>query len=391
MTTQAGQRATERRKPIALHVAVPTEDDSYPVLIGSGLLAKLGHELRRSHASARRVALISDEHVMPLYGAAARASLEAEDLEVHSFTIPAGEHSKNVGQLVRLVEGMVAAQMGRRDVVVALGGGVVGDLAGLAAALFMRGVALMQCPTSLLAQVDASVGGKVAIDLSVGKNLLGAFHFPTVVLIDPEVLTTLPDRELACGLAEMLKHGALFSREHFNQIIAAADDIYARDTDVLARMVATSIGLKAACVSRDPREQGEAGKGRVVLNLGHTVGHALELLSNYELQHGEAVALGMLAAARLSDRKDLAKAEEGEPSLEAQMLAALQALRLPTELDEWLTDERADRLETALANDKKRTYASISYVALSRIGEPAVVSLSPAEIVSLLRDSKPRG
>lgn len=391
MTTQAGQRATERRKPIALHVAVPTEDDSYPVLIGSGLLAKLGHELRRSHASARRVALISDEHVMPLYGAAARASLEAEDLEVHSFTIPAGEHSKNVEQLVRLVEGMVAAQMGRRDVVVALGGGVVGDLVGLAAALFMRGVALMQCPTSLLAQVDASVGGKVAIDLSVGKNLLGAFHFPTVVLIDPEVLTTLPDRELACGLAEMLKHGALFSREHFNQIIAAADDIYARDTDVLARMVATSIGLKAACVSRDPREQGEAGKGRVVLNLGHTVGHALELLSNYELQHGEAVALGMLAAARLSDRKDLAKAEEGEPSLEAQMLAALQALRLPTELDEWLTDERADRLETALANDKKRTYASISYVALSRIGEPAVVSLSPAEIVSLLRDSKPRG
>lgn len=391
MTTQAGQRATERRKPIALHVAVPTEDDSYPVLIGSGLLAKLGHELRRSHASARRVALISDEHVMPLYGAAARASLEAEDLEVHSFMIPAGEHSKNVEQLVRLVEGMVAAQMGRRDVVVALGGGVVGDLAGLAAALFMRGVALMQCPTSLLAQVDASVGGKVAIDLSVGKNLLGAFHFPTVVLIDPEVLTTLPDRELACGLAEMLKHGALFSREHFNQIIAAADDIYARDTDVLARMVATSIGLKAACVSRDPREQGEAGKGRVVLNLGHTVGHALELLSNYELQHGEAVALGMLAAARLSDRKDLAKAEEGEPSLEAQMLAALQALRLPTELDEWLTDERADRLETALANDKKRTYASISYVALSRIGEPAVVSLSPAEIVSLLRDSKPRG
>ncbi|HLT40366.1 MAG TPA: 3-dehydroquinate synthase family protein, partial [Enhygromyxa sp.] len=252
-----------------------------------------------------------------------------------------------------------------------------------------------------LAQVDSSVGGKVAVDLPAGKNLLGAFHFPTVVLIDPEVLQTLPERELACGLAEMLKHGALFSREHFNQVVAAADDIYARDADVLARMVATSIGLKAACVSRDPREQAEAGKGRVVLNLGHTVGHALELLSNFELAHGEAVALGMLGAARLSDRKELssrpgdraelAKLDEGEPRLEEQMLAALTALRLPTQLDEWLTDERADRLEAALASDKKRSHASISYVALSRIGEPTVISLSPAEIVSLLRDKKPQG
>lgn len=388
---QAGQRSTDKRKPIALHVAVPTEDESYPVLIGPGLLAKLGHELRRSHPSARRVALISDENVMPLYGAAAKASLEAEELEVHSFTVPAGEPSKSSAQLLRLIEGMIAAQMGRRDVVVALGGGVVGDLAGLAAALFMRGVALMQCPTSLLAQVDSSVGGKVAIDLPSGKNLLGAFHFPTVVLIDPEVLQTLPDRELGCGLAEMLKHGALFSREHFNQVVAAANEIYARDADVLSRMVAASVGLKAACVSRDPREQGEAGKGRVVLNLGHTVGHALELMSGFDLKHGEAVGLGLLAAARLSERKDLAKLDQlepGDPGLEQQMLAALQALRLPTELDDWLSDERAERLEATLATDKKRSYASISYVALARIGEPAVASLTPAEIVALLREPK---
>lgn len=380
----------EKRKPIALNVAVPTEDDSYPVLIGPGLLARVGLELRRSHSSARRVALISDENVMPLYGPTVRASLEAEELEVHEFTIPAGEPSKSVEQLLRLVDGMIGAQMGRRDVVVALGGGVVGDLAGLAAALFMRGVALMQCPTSLLAQVDSSVGGKVAVDLPAGKNLLGAFHFPTVVLIDPEVLGTLPDRELGCGLAEMLKHGALFSREHFNQVVAASDDIYRRDTDVLSRMVAASVGLKAACVSRDPREQGEAGKGRVVLNLGHTVGHALELMSGWELKHGEAVGLGLLAAARISERKDLVKAEEGDPGLEEQMLAALQAVRLPTEIDAWLTDERAERLESTLGNDKKRSYASISYVALTRIGEPAVVSLSPGEIVSLLRTPKPQ-
>jgi 3-dehydroquinate synthase len=388
------QQSTERRKPIALHVSVPTEDASYPVLIGPGLLAKLGYELRRSHSQARRVALVSDSNVMSLYGDAARASLAAEDLEVRSFTVPAGEASKNATQLFELIEGMVAAQLGRRDVVVALGGGMIGDLAGLAAALFMRGVALMQCPTSLLAQVDASVGGKVAIDLPVGKNLVGTFHFPTVVLIDPEVIQTLPDRELGCGLAEMLKHGALFSREHFQQVVSAADDMYARNTDVLARMVAASVGLKAACVSRDPREQGEAGKGRVALNLGHTVGHALEQMSNYELRHGEAVALGLIAAARVSDRREPPRPEDSEAgkgptSMEQQMRAALTALRLPTNLDDYLTDDRVEALEFALGNDKKRGFASLSYIGLTRIGDPAVHSLGVQELVALLRDSKP--
>jgi 3-dehydroquinate synthase len=397
--SQPNQSGMERRKPIALHVSVPTEDASYPVLIGPGLLAKLGYELRRSHPQARRVALVSDDNVMALYGESARASLQAEELEVHSFTVPAGEPSKNATQLFTLIEGMVAAQLGRRDVVVALGGGVIGDLAGLAAALFMRGVALMQCPTSLLAQVDASVGGKVAIDLPIGKNLVGTFHFPTVVLIDPEVIQTLPDRELGCGLAEMLKHGALFSREHFQQVVAAADDMYARNTDVLARMVAASVGLKAACVSRDPREQGEAGKGRVALNLGHTVGHALEQVSNYELRHGEAVALGLIAAARLSDRREPSReapdgggGETGKPapiSMEQQMRAALTALRLPTNLDDYLSDDRLEALEFALGNDKKRGFASISYIGLTRIGDPAVHSLSVQEIVGLLRDPKP--
>jgi 3-dehydroquinate synthase len=389
MSQSHSQRTTEKRKPVALHVAVPTEDESYPVLIGPGLLAKLGHELRRSHSAARRVALVSDDNVMPLYGELARASLEAEDFVVHNFVVPAGEASKSVEQLVNLVEGMVGARMGRRDVVVALGGGVVGDLAGLAAAMFMRGIACMQCPTSLVAQVDASVGGKVAVDLPAGKNLLGTFHFPTVVLIDPEVIQTLPDRELGCGLAEMLKHGALFSPEHFHQVVASADDIYRRDADVLARMVAASVALKAACVSRDPREQGEAGKGRVVLNLGHTVGHALELASGFELKHGEAVGLGLVAAARVSERKDLAKPEPGEPGLEEQMRAAVAALRLPTDLGAWLTPERIERLEAGLVNDKKRSFSSISYIGLSRIGDPAVLSLTPQEIVALLRDPKP--
>lgn len=381
---KSGRPSPERRKPVVLHVAVPLEDQSYPVLIGPGLLARIGHEIKRSNPSARRVALVSDANVMRLYGEAARASLEAEGFEVLGFAIPAGEHHKTLPQLVELTEGMLAGAIGRRDVVVALGGGVVGDLAGLTAALFMRGIPFVQCPTSLLAQVDASVGGKVAVDLPAGKNLLGAFHFPSLVVIDPEVLQTLPDRELACGLAEMLKHGALFSRDHFQQVVEASDRIYARDGEVLARMVASSVALKAACVSRDPRERGEAGKGRVVLNLGHTLGHALERLSNYTLLHGEAVALGLVAAGRLSARKGV-----GEPDLEAQMRSALTRLRLPTDLDRWLGGVTPGELEAALANDKKREYASVSYIALARVGEPVVLSLPATEIVALLRDPSP--
>lgn len=402
---KSSRPTTERRKPVALHVAVASEDQSYPVLIGAGLLARLGHELKRSHASARRVALVSDANVMPLYGEVARASLEAEGFEVHCFTIPVGEQHKTVAQLVDLTERMVAASLGRRDVLVALGGGVVGDLAGLAAALFMRGIPFVQCPTSLLAQVDASVGGKVAVDLPDGKNLLGAFHFPSVVVIDPEVLQTLSDRELSCGLAEMLKHGALFSRDHFNQVVESADRIFARDAEVLGRMVASSVALKAACVSRDPRERGEAGKGRVVLNLGHTVGHALERLSGYTLLHGEAVGLGLIAAARLSARKGLvesaARGREGEPDFEQQMRTAVASLRLPTDLDRWLGSVTPGEFENALSSDKKRGLtrdestrtvregASISYIALARIGEPAVLALTATEIVALLRDPSP--
>lgn len=370
----------KRPKPLALSVYVPSEDQGYPVLVGSGLLTRIGHELKRSRKSAKKVALISDSNVMPLYGDKVAASLEEEGLEVSRFEIPAGEASKSPDQLFTLIEGMLATGFGRRDAAVALGGGVVGDLGGLAAALFMRGIPVLQCPTTLLAQVDASVGGKVAIDLPAGKNLLGTFHFPTAVVIDPEVLSTLPDRELACGAAEMLKHGTLFSEEHFDDVVRSAEAIRSRDAETLGRLVASSVALKAACVSRDPREQGEAGKGRVVLNLGHTVGHALEAVSNYELLHGEAVALGLRAAARLSARKGLCK-----PELETRITEALAELSLPTDLDAWLDDERIDTIERSMANDKKRGGGTLSYIGLTEIGQPTVVSLSPGEIVTLLR------
>lgn len=383
MADNSGETAKQRvkKRAIAVSVNVPAEAMSYPVLIGQGLLERLGSEVKRSSHGVRKVALVSDDNVMPLYGAQAIAALEAQSIEVSGFTIPAGEASKTPQRAVGLVESFVEAGLGRHDVVVALGGGVVGDLAGFAAATFMRGIAFVQCPTTLLAQVDASVGGKVAVDLPGGKNLMGAFHFPTAVIVDPEVLKTLPQRELSCGMAEMLKHGALFSREHFDAVQEAASAIFDDAEEIPASLVGASVALKAACVSRDPHELGEAGKGRVVLNLGHTVGHALELLSAFELAHGEAVGLGLRAAARLSERRGLC--DEG---LETVMTRALEKLRLPRDLDGFLDRYDDRQLTRAIHADKKRSKDSVSYVGLEAIGRPSVVALKPAEIVGILRE-----
>lgn len=370
---------SDSHKPLVLDVRVPYEDLSYHVRVGDGLLERLGAELARGRDPSR-VALVSDTNVMPLHGPVARASLEAAGFDVIERVVEAGEATKTPEVMIELVRGLVRDGLSRRDVVVALGGGVVGDLAGLVSATFMRGVDLVQCPTSLLAQVDASVGGKVAVDLPEGKNLLGAFHFPRSVLIDTSVLHTLPDEELGCGLAEMLKHGALFSVEHFEQLVEHADAVYARDASVLPRLVATSVALKAACVSRDPLEMAGAGKGRVLLNLGHTVGHAIEAVSAFGLRHGEAVAIGLRAAARLSEAKGVC-----EPGLEARMVAALEALRLPTDLDPWLEADKGAAIERALRHDKKRAGTTVTYIALAGLGEPRTIRLHPGEIMALLR------
>jgi 3-dehydroquinate synthase len=371
-------------KPMVIDVRVPTRDLSYPVRIGEGMLGRLGAEVTRKR-EPRRAAIISDENVLPLHGPVARQSLEAAGVSVVTRTIVPGEASKRPDVLVALVSDLVAAGIGRRDVVVALGGGVVGDLAGLVSALLLRGVDFVQCPTSLLAQVDASVGGKAAVDLPAGKNLLGTFCFPRAVLVDTSVLQTLPDEELACGLAEMLKHGALFSAEHFEQLVEHASALYARDPAVLPRLLATSVALKAACVSRDPLELSEAGKGRVLLNLGHTVGHAIEAASGFTMRHGEAVALGLRAAARVSEAQGLC-----DPGLEARMVSALQALRLPLELEPWLEGDRGKLVERAMANDKKRSGGTVTYIGLAALGEPRTLQLAPAEILALLRGRAPR-
>lgn len=363
---------------VVLDVSVPTEDPGYPVIIGPAVLERLSAVLRERTPLAKRVAVIADDRVKGLYGARIEAGLVEAGFEVHGFAFPEGEASKSVAQMVDLVGALLGAGLGRNDVVVALGGGVTGDLAGLVAGLFMRGIPFVQCPTSLLAQVDASVGGKVAVDLEEGKNLLGVFHFPKAVLIDPEVLQTLPDDELGCGLAEMLKHGMLFSPRHVDDLLSQADAVYARDGAVLGALVATSVSLKARCVSADPHER--ASGGRVLLNLGHTVGHAIETASEFGLKHGQAVGLGLRAAARLSERKGWA-----EMGLEAFVVRALERLRLPTELDSWLEGARGRTVAQALAHDKKRVRSKVTYIGLVSVGQPHVEDVPPEEILALLR------
>ena len=378
--TESSTAKTKRPRPLVLDVHVPAESQGYPVLVGRGAISRIGTELLQRLGHTATVALVSDTTVAPLHGATVQANLEAQGFTVVPIVIPSGESHKNTAVLLEVLGAMITGGMGRRDAVVALGGGVVGDLSGLAAALFMRGIPVIQCPTTLLSQVDASVGGKVAVDVPAGKNMVGAFHFPLFVLIDPEVLSTLGDRELAQGLAEMLKHALLFAPEHLSALLDAAPAIYARNFDVLGPLIATSVGLKAACVGRDPWETGEAGKGRVLLNLGHTFGHAIESASDYSLPHGEAVALGLRAAARISEVKGIA-----EPGLEALVVDALTRLRLPTDLDPWLTGERGEAVEQALIVDKKRSLGTVSYVALARVGEASVVSLSTRDLLKLLR------
>jgi 3-dehydroquinate synthase len=372
---------------LTLNVAVPSSPRGYPVRVAAGVLAELPDHLRRVAPRASTVALVSDTNVLGHHGGRVTALLAGLGLRVVPQTVAPGEASKSAEHALAMIDALALAGLGRDDVVVALGGGVVGDLAGLVAHLFMRGLPIVQCPSSLLAQVDASVGGKVAIDRPGGKNLLGAFHFPAAVLVDPELLATLPPRERSCGAAEMIKHGLLFSASHLDALEQGAQALLAAEPVTACALVSSSIALKAACVAADPFERrrdppGTRARGRVVLNLGHTVAHAIEHASGLTVPHGEAVGLGLRAAARLSWCRGLA-----EPELEARVVELLQRFALPVELDPWLVGARGDALLAAMQHDKKRGGDTLTYIALAGVGEPRTLALRPGEIIAALAGS----
>ncbi|MBK8717563.1 MAG: 3-dehydroquinate synthase [Nannocystaceae bacterium] len=364
-----------------LQVPVPPSGArGYGVQVGEGVLEAVAPSVRAAASAATRVGVLSDENVFALHGAPLLARLRAAGLEPVVHVIAPGEASKHIESVLACVDAWAAAGLSRRDAVVALGGGVVTDLAGLVAHLYMRGVPWIAAPSSLLAQVDASVGGKVAVDRPGAKNLLGAFHFPAAVLVDPQLLTTLPRRELACGAAEMIKHALLFAPEELPLLEAAAPALLAGDAVAAMPRVATSIALKAACVAGDPFENAPAG--RVLLNLGHTVGHAIEHASGWAVGHGEAVALGLVAAARVSHHRGLATAE-----LQSRVVEALAAFELPHVLAPWLTPTARPLLAAAIALDKKRgtqAVGTVTYIALRDIGAPEVVAMSIDELMAAL-------
>jgi 3-dehydroquinate synthase len=279
-----------------LQIRLDLGERSYPILIGSGLLDAFDFS---PHLEGKRALIVSDDTVAPLYLARVQARLG--DQAIGAVTFPAGEEHKTLATVQKVLDALVAAHAGRDVTVLALGGGVVGDISGFAAACYMRGVSFIQVPTTLLAQVDSSVGGKTGVNHPGGKNLIGAFHQPRLVLVDTDTLMTLPERELRAGLAEVIKHGAIADADYFAWLEDNVDQLLTRDGESLAKAIHRSCEIKAAVVAEDETERGR----RAILNFGHTFGHAIERSLGYgDWLHGEAVAAGMIMAAGLSPLDD---------------------------------------------------------------------------------------
>jgi 3-dehydroquinate synthase len=347
---------------------------SYAILVGAGVLDAAGRECARL-GLGRRVAVVTQAAVAEHAGRVA-ASLGAAGFAASVITVPEGEAVKSLDQASALWDAFLGQGLDRTSAVVAVGGGVVGDLAGFAAATYMRGIALVQVPTTLLAQVDASVGGKVAVNHPRVKNLAGAFHQPRLVLVDPATLVTLPEREYRSGLAEVVKMGAALNAELFSLLEARVADVRARDPELLAALIATCCAEKATIVQQDERE--ESGL-RMVLNYGHTVGHALETLAAYRgWRHGEAVSVGIVAAAHLATRRGLADARTA-----ARQVGLLDALGLPIRF----TGPTPAEVVAALARDKKARDGRVPFVLLKALGRAEVCSDVPSDMVREVLES----
>lgn len=280
-------------------IPVDLGDRSYDIVVGVGLLSSLGERLKKA-TNCRRAMLITDSNVGPLYADAVIQSLAIEGIEADCATVPAGDESKSLSQAAVLYERLAARRHERGEPIVSLGGGMVGDLAGFIASTWVRGVPFIQCPTTLEADIDAAIGGKTAVNHAAGKNLIGTFHQPEFVLIDINCLKTLPDREFIAGMAESVKHAILSGRDAFDWHVEHIDRIRRREPETLVELVHRNCAYKAAVVSADERELDRQGVGRAALNFGHTIGHAIERAANYQLRHGECVAMGMMAELHLA-------------------------------------------------------------------------------------------
>ncbi len=341
--------------PIEVPVAIPGQ--TCRVLVGPGLLTRTGEQAREAGLRGA-CAVITDENVGRLHGAAVLKSLEAAGYRAVLLTVPAGEKSKSLASVEDLCDRMIAAGLDRGSFVVALGGGVVGDLAGFVAAVYHRGIPFVQIPTTIVAQVDSSIGGKTGVNARAGKNLIGAFHQPRLVLADTDTLATLPDREYREGFAEVIKHGVIRDAAMLDELDPAAP------RESLAPLVARNIAIKAAIVAEDEHERTGT---RALLNFGHTVAHAVENVAGYgRFLHGEAVGLGLAAALEVSQRK------AGLSATDAQRVRdKLAAFGLPLALP---ADLATEDLLAAARRDKKFDGGQIRYVVTPRLGEAFVAT-----------------
>jgi 3-dehydroquinate synthase len=357
-------------------VVVDLGERSYPIHIGTGISEHAGELIKQSLPEVRTCAVVTSEGVHKAHGRPLIESLEDQDLHVGLALVPDGEEAKTWGSAGDLVGDLLEAGLDRRSAVIAFGGGTIGDLAGFVASVYMRGVGLVQVPTTLLAQVDSSIGGKAAVNHPRGKNLIGAFHQPSVVISDQGLLGTLPRRELLSGLGEVVKHGVIADPGLFELAENDGERLMEADPDALEEAVMRSVAIKSRLVEMDERDN----KGlRVILNYGHTLGHALETLSGHELRHGEAVALGMEFAARISVEAGTFKAREAE-----RQSRTLEGLGFKLE------PPRADPLElvAALRLDKKAVGSTINFILPTGIGStPILKPVSEDRIIHILGEA----
>ena len=344
---------------------------AYPICIGSGYLHKIGGDLARRNI-ANRYCIIADETVAGLYGEIVEKSLHHNNLQVECITFPAGEESKNLKLYAHLCSLLAQKGYDRKDGIIALGGGVAGDLAGFVAATYLRGIPFVQIPTTLLAQVDSSVGGKTGVDIPEGKNLVGAFYQPKAVYIDIDVLKTLPKDEFLGGMAEVIKYGVIRDSAFFDYLVREREAIFTLEPGVLEYVVQTCCQIKADVVAADEWE----ADLRRILNFGHTIGHAVEAVSGFAIIHGNAVAIGMTAATRIAQELALLSAEEGR-----RIITLLQEYELPTEIPNNF-DRR--QIKKFLQSDKKIVAGKIAYILPTSIGNVRITSEVPEDLVDLV-------
>ncbi len=347
-------------EPQKIVIDIREDRKQYPILIGMNLVDQVAQRITEIY-NGNRILIITDDNVRRLYGDKAIRNLTSIGYEVTIYSIKPGEKSKRYQSLIDGYDILVDNNFKRNNLIIALGGGVVGDLAGFIAATFMRGIPFVQIPTTLLSQVDSSVGGKTAVNHNTGKNLIGAFYQPLMVLIDPGLLETLPSRELRTGLAEVIKHGLIADCQMADYLLKNRDEIFKFKEEALIYIIENSCKIKSAIVSKDEKEEGQ----RVLLNYGHTIGHALEAVTEYKkYNHGEAVSIGMVGAARLS--KELGYLPEEELEIVEKII---EIYGLPPVFK---YGEKVEQVFERLFYDKKVRDKTVRWVLLDRIGQSFV-------------------